>query len=287
MNFFDEDIPQIDFDHSRVVLFPVPYEHTTSYGKGTSEGPEAIIKAGPYLEFYDDQFDCEPWKMGVFTAPPADSHPDPEVFQQLLYEQTAGLLNKNKFIIALGGEHAISFGLFRAHHERFRNLSVLQLDAHSDLRDSYQGSSWSHASVMRRIWELNRKIVPVGIRSQCREERAFVKENRIPVLYAHEIRKEGFGSNVIERLDDNVYLTIDVDFFDPSIMPSTGTPEPGGFLWYETIEFLTVLFFHKNVVGIDIVELSPVSGIPHPDFMVAKLVYKLLSLKFLRENFKE
>ncbi len=286
MQFFDDDIPDISFEQAKVILMPVPYEHSTSYGKGTAAGPEAILKAGPYLEFYDDQYDCEPWRLGVYTVPPVNCDQDPEIFQQTLYQKTAELLQKNKFIVALGGEHALSFGLFRAHHERFKKISVLQLDAHSDLRDSYQGSKWSHASVMRRIWELNQSIVPMGVRSQCREERDFILEHRVPVFYAHQIRKEGFKEKIIDQLREHVYLTIDVDFFDPSIMPSTGTPEPGGFLWYETLYFLENLFRQRKIVGIDIVELSPIQKVSHPDFLVAKLIYKLLSLKYLQESLK-
>jgi len=287
MRFFDEDIPDIAFDQARIILLPVPYEHSTSYGKGAAKGPEAILSAGPYLEFYDDQFDCEPWQLGVYTSDPVKCIQDPEIFQQTIYNKAAELLQKDKFVIALGGEHTISFGLFRACHERFAELSVLQLDAHSDLRNSFQNSRWSHASVMRRIWELNPNIVPVGIRSQCREERDFVLEQGIAIFYAHRIQNEGLGNNVIRKLQKNVYLTIDVDFFDPSIMPSTGTPEPGGFLWYETIDFLEQVFKQRKIVGIDIVELSPKPDVPHADFLVAKLVYKLLSLKFMQESLKE
>ncbi len=287
MHFFDEDIPPVAYEQARVILLPVPYEHTTSYGKGTAQGPEAVIKAGPFLEFYDEQFDCEPWKLGVYTADAFRCDQEPEAFQRELYEHVLNLLDDNKFVISLGGEHAISFALYRAFHDRFKDLSVLQLDAHSDLRNSYQGSKWSHASVMRRIWELNPHIVPVGIRSQCREERSFAEQNRLPIFYAHRLRSQGLGDNIVGHLRKNVYLTIDVDFFDPSIMPGTGTPEPGGFFWYETIDFLAMLFEKRNVVGIDIVEHSPIPGLSHPDFMVAKLVYKLLGLIFLREKRKE
>jgi agmatinase len=284
MPFFDGEIPDIPFGQAGAVIMPVPYEQSTSYGKGTANGPAAILEAGPFLEYYDDEFDCEPWRFGVHVVPPADSPADPDEFQDRLTQKTAGLLENKKFVIALGGEHAVSFGLYRAFHDHFQDLSVLQLDAHSDLRKSYQENKWSHASVMRRIYELNRNIVMAGIRSQCREERDFIVENSIPVFYAHQIRNTGLGRQIIDRLKRNVYLTIDVDFFDPSVMPSTGTPEPGGFLWDETISFLAALFRSRNVVGVDLVELSPVPGVSHPNFMAAKLVYKLIGLKYLQES---
>ena len=284
MPFFDEEIPDTPFGQARAVILPVPYEHSTSYGKGTVNGPEAILEAGPFLEYYDEEFDCEPWRFGVHVLSPADCPEDSGEFQDRLSRITAGLLDDGKFVIALGGEHAVSFGIYRAFHSRFQDLSVLQLDAHSDLRESYQDSRWSHASVMRRIYELNRNIVMAGIRSQCREEKDFIVDNGIRVFYAHQIRNTGLGSYIIEGLKKNVYLTIDVDFFDPSVMPSTGTPEPGGFLWDETISFLAELFRSRNVVGVDIVELSPVQGVSHPDFMIAKLVYKIIGMKYLRES---
>jgi len=284
MSFFDDEIPETPFGQAGAVILPVPYEHSTSYGKGTANGPEAILEAGPFLEYYDDEFDCEPWRFGIHVSSPADCPADPGEFQDRLTRKTAGLLDNKKFVIALGGEHAISFGLYRAFHDRFQDLSVLQLDAHSDLRDSYQQSRWSHASVMRRIYELNRNVVMAGVRAQCREERDFIVANGILVFYAHQIRNKGLGRHIIDRLKNNVYLTIDVDFFDPSVMPSTGTPEPGGFLWNETIAFLAELFRSRNVVGVDVVELSPVQGVSHPDFMAAKLVYKLIGLKYLRES---
>jgi agmatinase len=169
--------------------------------------------------------------------------------------------------------------LYRAYHQRFNDLSVLQLDAHSDLRYEYEDSIYSHASVMRRIYELNRNIVQAGIRSQCVEEAQFIKSERIRTFYAHRLRESGFGTELIEALSSNVYLTIDVDFLDPSIMPATGTPEPGGFLWYETIRFLRRVFAERNVVGLDVVELSPLPGLAHPDFLTAKLIYKLIGMK--------
>jgi agmatinase len=186
--------------------------------------------------------------------------------------------------VVLGGEHSISSAVHQAFQEKYRNLSVLQLDAHSDLREEYEGSPWSHASVMRRIWEQNKKIVQVGIRAQCSEEREFTLQNKISVHYAHDLNKHGFTDALIRILDKNVFITFDVDFFDPSIMPSTGTPEPGGFFWYETLDFLRRVFRQRNVVGFDVVELSPLPDLKHPDFLTAKLVSKLIGFHFMEKR---
>lgn len=280
MTFLGYENSVTDPESARVIILPVPFEHSTSYGKGTESGPQAIIDASPYLEFYDEELDNEPWLNGVFTAPAVECTGKPE---QVMDKITAGVAqydDDRKLIIALGGEHSVTFGLYRHYHDKYKDLSILQLDAHSDLRDIYEGSAYSHACVMRRVWELNRNIVSVGIRSQCREERDFVVDHNIKMHYAHQIAKNGLNASIIEQLSSNVYLTIDVDFFDPNVIPATGTPEPGGMLWYETLEFLKILFQTKNVVGIDVVELSPHPGHSHADFTVAKLVYKLIGYYF-------
>ena len=261
---------------ARVIILPVPYEHSTSYGKGAESGPKAIIEASPYLEFYDEELDSEPWTEGVYTAPAIDCTGSPEKVMDKISAGLAEFETSKKLIIALGGEHSVTFGLYRHYHQKYTELSVLQLDAHSDLRDSYEGSPFSHACVMRRVWELNRNIVAIGIRSQSREEREFVVKNNINMHYAYQIHKQGMNERIIDSLSSNVYLTIDVDFFDPNVIPATGTPEPGGMLWYETLDFLKKLFSRKNVVGIDVVELSPHPSHSHADFTVAKLIYKLI-----------
>jgi agmatinase len=254
-------------------------EFSTSYGKGTINGPEAILAASTYLEFYDDQLNLETWKIGIYTAPALQVVNNTHMIH-LINDYVATYLAKNKFIIGLGGEHSITYGIYQAFLKKFKNLSILQLDAHSDLRDEYEGLKISHACVMRRIWELGTKIVQVGIRSQCFEEKRFSQENDITIYYAYDLRKNGFSQGIIDNLAENVFITIDVDFFDPSIMPSTGTPEPGGFLWDETIEFISRVFKGRNVVGFDLVELSPIKGIVHPDFFVAKFIYKLIGIYY-------
>jgi agmatinase len=278
-NFLGIEETYADAEQSRFVIIPVPLERTTSYGKGTRLGPESIIKASSYVELYDEEFGYEAYKAGIHTAPAIDLNGSVEEMFESITGKFNQFLNKKQFAIGLGGEHAVSFPIYRAFHKHFDQLSVLQLDAHSDLRDSYEDSIYSHAAVMRRIYELNKNIVQVGIRSQCMEEAQFIKENSIATYYAHQLYQGGFNGDIINHLKPNVYITIDLDYFDPSIMPSTGTPEPGGGLWYETLALLSDVFKKRNVVGFDVVELAPQEHVYHPDFLTAKLIYKLITLK--------
>ena len=262
------------------VVIPVPVEFSTSYGKGTSNGPQAILNASQYVELYDEVFEKEFYQKGILTAPIVNSAKTPQETMKQIENTVQQYIENDKFVIALGGEHSVSKAVFTPFNQKFKGLSILQLDAHADLRYSYEDSVHSHACVMRRIWELNKNIVQCGIRSVSAEEAEFIKKNKIKTYFAHILKKENNWDDVIDQLGDNVYLTIDVDFFDPSIMPSTGTPEPGGFFWDETINFLYNLFSKKNVVGWDLVEFSPISAIHHAEFMAAKLVYKLFAFKF-------
>jgi len=282
--FLGEDNLNTSFGEARVVVLPLPVEFSTSYGKGTARGPEAILQASGYVELYDEELDLEIWKKGIHTMAAVEPHGSPEAIMETITARVSALLEQNKFPVVLGGEHSISSAVHLAFQAKYKNLSVLHLDAHSDLRGEYEGSRWSHASVMRRIWEQNKKIVQVGIRAQCIEEREFSRQNKITVHYAHQIFKHGFTDALIKKLDKNVFITFDVDFFDPSIMPSTGTPEPGGFLWYETLDFLKRVFRQRNVVGFDVVELSPLPDLKHPDFLVAKLVSKLVGFHFMAKE---
>jgi agmatinase len=281
--FLDEEYSCHTIEDAAVIILPIPYEFSTSYGKGTVDGPNAILQASPYLEFYDEELDFEPWQAGIYTADPLSvMEQKPERAMNTIKDTTLTLLDLNKFIVSLGGEHSISYGIYSAFHTKYDDLCILQLDAHSDLRDEYMGSKYNHACVMRRIWEMNNNIIQVGIRAQCIEERQFILQHQIKTYYASNLHESGFTQEIINQLTNNIYLTIDVDFFDPSILPSTGTPEPGGFQWYETIEFIKKIFSQKNVVGVDIVELSPQKNLIHPDFTIAKLVYKLIALKVLK-----
>lgn len=287
-NFLGVEEEDSSFEHSRVVVLPVPYERTVSYGGGTRHGPKAILDASHYVEFYDEETRREVHReLGIATLQPMSfSKKNDEGSLDSIYEILKELIKKNKFVITLGGEHTISQATIAAYAERYKDLSVLQIDAHSDLRSEYQGSQFSHASVMARVCEYldPRRLVQVGIRAQSIEEAEYIKEQNITTLYAHEIREGKYTKVlkfwydfVIEKLTDNVYVTFDVDGFDPSIMPATGTPEPNGLLWQETMTLLRKLGKRKQVVGCDVVELSPIKGLHHPDLTTAKLVSKMIN----------
>lgn len=269
-----------EYASSRVTVVPVPFEQTTSYMQGTRRGPEAIIDASGFVELYDEELDKEVYTVGIHTMPPLLFNAHIEDDFRMITGQFSELLDAGKFVVALGGEHSITYPVFRAFQGRYKKLSVLQLDAHADLRDEYEESKYSHACVMRRIREHTDRVEQVGIRSLSVEEARLIKKHQWRVSWAHHIRKHGFPQDLADRLEENVFITIDMDYFDPSIIPSTGTPEPGGFYWQETLEFLRQVFRKRNVVGFDVVELSPIKGLAHPDFMAAKLIYKLLGYKF-------
>ena len=279
-NFLGIEEQYSSLDKSKTVIIPVPYEASTSYMPGTKFGPDAIINASVYVELYDEELDRETYKTGICTTPAIDFLGEVNKDFERITQTFKMYLDRNKFPIGLGGEHSLTYAIYRAFHEKYKNLSVLQLDAHSDLRDSYEGSPFSHASVMKRIYDLNKNIVQVGIRSQCVEEADFIKEHKINTVYAYMIKKDGFLKSTIENLTENVFITFDVDYFDPAVIPATGTPEPGGFFWDETLQFLKEVFRQKNVVGFDVVELSPIDNLVHADFTIAKLIYKLIGFKF-------
>jgi agmatinase len=274
------------YKKSEIAILPVPFEKTVSYGKGTKKGPAAILQASHYVEFYDEEFDRElVFEKGICTLHPLDfNEMSIKKSLMLIYKTVLKLIDDGKFVVTLGGEHSISSAPARAHFERYENLSVLHFDAHSDLRDSYEGSVYSHASALARVADFTTDIVQVGIRAQCIEESKFIKNNKIKTYYARGIRTGKYGKDwqksVIGDLKENVYVTFDVDAFDPSIMPSTGTPEPGGLFWDETINLLKAVGEKKNIVGFDVVELAPVKGSPSSDYTAAKLVYKILNCAF-------
>ena len=278
------------FDQSKVAVLPVPYEYTTSYGKGTEQAPDAIIRASYYLELYDEELDAEIFKLtdGIATLPPVQFNGTYDAAAaELIQDHVSRLISRGKLPVCLGGEHTVTIGIARAFTQAYSSLSVLQLDAHSDLRQEYEGSRYSHACVMARIFDFNKNIVQVGIRSQGAEEAEFIKKERIPMFYAVDIKQGRYGKDpkawheaVIDRLRENVYLSIDCDFFDPSLIPALGTPEPGGFGWDETIEFLRVLAHRRTIVGFDVNELMPIYPLVYPQFIVSKLIYKLIGYIF-------
>jgi agmatinase len=272
------------YEACRGVVVPVPYERTVSYGGGTARGPDAIIAASAYVELYDEILREEPYlKGGIHTADPvvAAEGEEPEPFLERLAEVARGLFADGKFPVFLGGEHTLTTGPVRAAREAYPDLSVLQLDAHADLRETYQDTPWSHACVMRRVFELGVPIVPVGIRALSVEEADFAHDNDVSVFWSHRITHgEGWMETAIAALTDDVYLTFDVDFFDPAIMPATGTPEPGGGFWHETLQFLGRVFRERNVVGMDVVELAPIAALHAPDFVAARLVHRCIGYRF-------
>ncbi|MFN2383709.1 MAG: agmatinase, partial [Gemmatimonadota bacterium] len=245
-------------------------------------GPAAILTASAYVELYDEVLREEPYRKGIHTAPAVTAgEGGPEPFLNRLEACAAQLFADGKFPVFLGGEHALTTAPVRAARAAFEDLSVLQLDAHADLRDTYQGTPWSHACVMRRIHELGVPAVPVGIRAVSIEEAQFIREQSLPVFWSHRIAQgDEWMETALTALSDTVYLTFDVDFFDPAVMPATGTPEPGGGWWHDTMRFLSWLFEEKRVVGMDVVELAPIAGLHAPDFVIARLVHRCLGYKF-------
>lgn len=290
-NFLDIQEQYSNLENSKIVIIQAPYEHTVSYGGGAAQGPQGIIDSSAYVEFYDDEFDNELcFDKGIATLEPLnfDGIYDQDALD-LIYDQAKSLLNSNKFVVTLGGEHTISTAPIKAHFEKYPNMSILHFDAHSDLRDSYQGSIYSHASFMARVSDFfpTNKITQVGIRAQCIEEARFIKEKGVNTFYASAIRRGLHGDNwqqaVVDTLTEQVYVSFDVDYFDPSIMPSTGTPEPDGFMYNETLDlFRKLVKSGKKIIGFDIVELSPVKGVNYPDITASRLLYKMLNYAFVR-----
>lgn len=283
-NFLAIEEKYSNYEDSLVAILPVPFEQTTSYGKGTSKGPKAILDASHYVEFFDEEMNREfCFEKGICTLLPLEFNKKikGKAALEFIYKNVKKHIDNRKFVVTLGGEHSISTAPIRAHFDSFKNISLLHFDAHSDLREEYEGSIYSHASFASRAAEFTTDITQIGIRAQCKEEYKFIKEKKINTMYAFEIRNGKYGNDWQERavdsLNENVYITFDVDYFDPSIMPSTGTPEPNGFYWDETMKLLKLLGEKKKVVGFDVVELSPSKNFPFPDFLTAKLIYKMLN----------
>lgn len=282
-NFLGLSDADARYEDARGVVVPVPWEATVSYGAGTGKGPAAILEASRYVELYDEVLREEPYRTGgIHTTAPVDvSGGDPVAFLGALEGEAARLFADGKFPVFLGGEHSLTTAPVRAARASFEDLSVLQLDAHADLRESYEGTPWSHASVMRRVHELGVPAVPVGIRAISVEEAEFIQDEDLPVFWSHRIAHgEEWMDTVLNTLSDTVYITFDVDFLDPSLVPATGTPEPGGGFWHQTMRFLGYVFQEKTVVGMDVVELAPIEKLHAPDFVVARLVHRCLGYKF-------
>jgi len=266
------------YETSRVVVLPMPFERTTSYGKGTALGPAAILEASRQVELWEEMLRSEPWRMGIATLLPFV--PEARDAQAALAEIEAEAgrhLAAGKFLVTLGGEHSLTTAPVRAARLVHGELAVVQFDAHADLRPEYDGTPWSHASVMRRLHEDGFPALAVGIRALCDEEAALIADKGLPTIWGWELpARERFLAE-LDRLPEKVYLTFDVDFFDPSLMPATGTPVPGGGAWYPTLDCLRELFARKTVVAMDVVELAPQAGAHGADFLAASLVHKCLA----------
>jgi agmatinase len=284
--FLGLDEAASDFAGARAVILPVPYESTTSYGGGTAGGPGAILEASRYIELYDHELDSEPWEVGIATLPQL----------QLTGAGAAAAMGElrtaydrvveagpDKLIITVGGEHSISGPPIQSWVRRLgaERLTVLQFDAHTDLRPEYEGTPHSHAAVMHQVHR-DVDIVAVGIRALTGEEARLARAaDGISVFYADDLDGDPvWMDKVLERLGENVYITFDVDCFDPSLVPSTGTPEPGGLTWYPVLRLLRRVFQTRNVRAADVVELAPIPGLHAPDFLVAKLIYKMIGYRF-------
>ncbi|MCE5335817.1 MAG: agmatinase [Desulfobacteraceae bacterium] len=282
-SFLGLQTEEADFDDAGAVIIPVPYDGTTTFRSGTREGPRAILNASRELELFDEETCTEVYREGLFTMPELPVNIlSPRAMVQDVRDACEFVIGSGKFPVLLGGEHLLSLGMVEALAAKYPDLTILHLDAHSDLREEYQGSPYSNACIMRRAFD-HARLVQVGIRSLTREEFDFIRERRIPCFFAYELhRKPALWESVPDAVGrGNVYISIDLDGFDPSIMPAVGTPEPGGLGWYETLAMLRTVIGQANIVGLDIMELLPVPPDTASEFFAARLLYKLLSYIFV------
>lgn len=275
------------YERSRVAVVPVPFGKTVSYRKGTEEGPRAILEASSNIELYDEEIGKDTYKIGIHTVDELEvQNLSSEEMVSHLEKKVSSLVKDSKFPVIVGGEHSVTIGAAKALLKTYKDLSVFYLDAHHDLRDSYRGSNLSHASVARRLSEMCNTVI-VGARSLSKEEKHFLPNPNVTVFNVYDILDiPNWKEKIKDALSDNVYISIDLDVFDPSIMPSVGTPEPGGLGWYEILDLLHFVMRYKNIVGFDVVELCPIKDLVGPDFMAAKLIYRLLGYNFLSNNKK-
>jgi agmatinase len=270
-----------DVESAGCVIIPVPFEATSTFGRGSGRGPAAVIEASHEVELFDAALGFEPFRRagGIHTMSPLDCDGcDGERIAGRLHDAALPFFERGRFVVTLGGEHTSVVGAVRAACECRDDVTVVQFDAHSDLRDEYEGTRWNHASAMARILDFNERIIQVAIRSQCAEERALIDERGIPVFYAHEISEadDSWIDRVIEKTSGAVYVTFDCDAFDPSVIPATGTPEPGGLSWRQVDAFFAALSAKRRLVGMDISELAPIEGMLHPQFTIARLTSRVI-----------
>lgn len=277
MNFGGIEEKYEALDSAAFVVVPVPYDLTTTYQGGTRKGPAAILEASCNMELYDEEIEAETYRAGIHTMEPLEAVASgPEGMLERIEEAVDGVFELGKIPVMLGGEHSISLGAVRAAMKRYPKLSVLHLDAHADMRVSYQGTPYSHACIGRRMNELC-PVVQAGIRSMSVEEADFLRKRKLPVYSASTIRRDrAWVGKLIRHLTRDVYISVDLDAFDPAVMPATGTPEPGGMLWHDVLDLLREVCRKKNVIGFDLVELAPIPGMVAPDFLAARLAYRMM-----------
>jgi agmatinase len=277
MNFGGIEQKYETLEKAAFVVVPVPYDLTTTYQGGTRKGPSAILEASCNMELYDEELDAEIYKAGIHTMEPLEAVASgPEGMLGRIEAAVAGVFELGKIPVMLGGEHSITLGAVRAARKRYPKLSILHLDAHADMRVSYQGTPYSHACIGRRMKELC-PVVQAGIRSMSVEEAAYLRKSDVPVFSAAAIRRDGaWVGKLLRHLSKDVYITVDLDAFDPSVMPATGTPEPGGMLWHDVLDVIREVCRKRRVVGFDIVELAPIPGMVAPDFLAARLTYRMM-----------
>lgn len=290
MKQFLESEIQCNYQQSQVVILPIPYEATTTYRKGCQLGPEAVLIASDQLECYDEELEIETcWQTGIFTHEYiADTRLNPTLTaEQMLIvtsETVAKLARDNKFVIAVGGEHAITTGVVQGYQQVCsEQFTVIQIDAHGDMRHEFEGSIHNHACVMRRVLELGLPTLPVGIRSICQQEATLIKEQKIPVIWARDIYDNpNWMAEALSKIKTKkVFITIDLDGIDPSLIPGVGTPEPGGLNWYQLLKFMRLIFTQFEVLGCDIMELVPLLDSVVSEFTTAKLIYKLIGYWYI------
>lgn len=266
------------FKTASILLQSIPYDGTSTWGKGADKGFDAFLEAAYNMELYDIETDSEVYKKGIHILEELKGFESPEDMYQTTYKRAVKLLSTNKFLTFFGGEHSVSIGIIKAFYESFKNLSVLQMDAHADLRPEYEGTPYNHACALYDARQ-HCNLIQVGIRSMDLSEKQYMNYDN--VFFAHKIyNSKDWMQRSIDKMTDDVYITIDLDVFDASIMPATGTPEPGGIDWNTATCYLKKVFEQKNVVGFDMVELAPIEEMKSPQFLAAKLYYKILSYKF-------
>ena len=272
------------FDSSRVVIIPVPWEKTTTYLKGTGKAPGRILAASEQVEFWDEELGAETSQRGIHTRPAITvSGKSTETVLRSTAREVARARRTGKLPVVLGGEHSVSPGAVQGLRDE-RNISVLYFDAHPDLRDTYLGSRHNHACAARRIWEAFPDLVIVGARTLCEEEAAFLREHPVPVFWAREMNRDRrAGEKIVSLLKPNVYLSIDLDGLDPSIMPAVGTPEPGGIGWYEFLSLVRRVAENRRIIGLDLVEFCPRPGVEHCDVIAARLLYRVIGYVLMRD----